>query len=392
MQLHSSAIANAPTGWRRLLAIMASELHPDEYASLLSPIRHSQLLAAKRAVMIVNRARFIALLFTILTPLWCVVDYFVFPHELWLKLAAIRLLASAAFVALVLFYKPRSNISAHHAFRAVFTLFLIPCLFYLASRHLLASFTLTGISDTIASGYTFLPFVLIAGLSIFPLSVLENLMLASLILIAQLASIMLRLDDQSWASFLSAFWLLILLTGISTLAGISQLAFMVALVRQAVRDPLTACFTRRSGKELLNLQFAISCRSKTPLALAFVDLDHFKLVNDRYGHEAGDLVLQQAAAAIMQVLRAGDMLVRWGGEEFLIIMPDTDIHQAESALTRLRLTGLGKRMDGENITASIGITERLLDKVSDQHALIELSDHRMYLAKEQGRNRIVKEG
>lgn len=340
--------------------------------------------------MIINRTRFIAFLFAFLTPLWCVVDYAVFPRELWMPLISMRLLVSAAFLVLVFYYK--STTSLRTACQAVCILFLIPCAFYLASYHLLAPFPLSGVSGAIASGYAFLPFVLIAGLSIFPLSVLENMTLVSAILMVQLVAMLLHLNNQSWMNFLSTFWLLVLLAGISTLAGCSQLAFMMALVRQAVRDPLTSCFTRRSGEELLSLQFAISCRSKAPLALAFVDLDRFKSVNDHFGHEAGDLVLQQAALSIIQVLRAGDILVRWGGEEFLIIMPDTDIAQADIALARLRLAGLGKRPDGEEITASIGIVERLRDQAVDQHALIELSDHRMYIAKEQGRNRAVSKG
>jgi diguanylate cyclase (GGDEF)-like protein len=374
---------------------MTSELHPGEYANLLTSAKHSPLLASKRMVMIVNRVRFIALLCAILVPLWCVVDYAAFPYELWTQLAVIRVLTGGALMGLVVFYKPRANINLRHAHQAVYLLFLIPCLFYLAAYYLLASFTLADSASntiTIASSYALLPFALVAGLSIFPLSVRENLMLVGMILVVQLVASLAFPNNQSWMCMVGAFWLLILLASISTLAGVSQLAFIVALVRQAVRDPLTACFTRRSGEELLNLQFSISCRSKTPLALAFVDLDHFKLVNDHFGHEAGDVMLQQAATSIMQVLRSGDILARWGGEEFLIIMPDTDIQQAEVALARLRHAGLGKRPDGKNITASIGISERLQDNATDQHVLIERSDHRMYLAKERGRNQIVKEG
>lgn len=375
------------TNWRHLLTLVASELHPDEYVNLLTPKRHSTLLTSKRTVMIVNRARFIALLFAVLTPLWCVVDYMVFPLELWLPLGILRVLTSAAFISLILLCKLKTtHLKLRHTHRALLTLFLIPCVFYLVSTHLLNLHDTTGIPAIILSAYTFLPFVLVAGLSIFPLSLAENLLLTSFILLVQLACMLLH---QNWMNFFNTFWLLLLLAGTSLMAGTSQLAFIVALVRQAVRDPLTSCFTRRSGEELLSLQFSISIRSKTPLALAFVDLDHFKLVNDKWGHEAGDHVLQQAAESIMQVIRSGDMLVRWGGEEFLIIMPDTNIYQAEAAITRLQLSGLGKRPDNENITSSIGITERLQDKVVDLHDLVKLADQRMYRAKENGRNQII---
>ncbi|GHT89591.1 GGDEF domain-containing protein [Betaproteobacteria bacterium] len=378
------------TNWRHALTLVASELHPDEYVNLLTPKRHSTLLTSKRTVMIVNRARFIALLFAILTPLWGVMDYVVFPFELWLPMVILRVLTSAAFIALILLCKLKTTrLKLRQAHQALLALFLVPCVFYLVSLSLLSHHNLNGISPLILTAYTFLPLVLMAGLSIFPLSLAENLLLTSLILLTQLASMLLRLHDQSWTDFFGTFWLLLLLAGTSLMAGTSQLAFIVALVRQAVRDPLTSCFTRRSGEELLSLQFSISTRSKTPLALAFVDLDHFKLVNDKWGHEAGDHVLRQAADIIMQIIRSGDMLLRWGGEEFLIIMPDTNIYQAEAALTRLQLAGLGKRPDGDNITASIGVTERLQDKVTDLHELIKLADQRMYRAKENGRNQIV---
>ncbi|MDR1351277.1 MAG: diguanylate cyclase [Zoogloeaceae bacterium] len=379
-----------PTGWRRVLSSIANELHADEYLSLFTPLHHSPLLSSKRAAMIISRARFMALLFAILTPSWSVIDYLIFPVEINAPLISMRLVVSCAFLALVFFTRP--GIMLASAYRILFALFLIPSVFHLLVYLLIAQHTLSGISGAIAMGYAFLPFILICGLSVFPLSILENLVLSSVILLTQLLALLFNPNNLDMMSFGVTFWLLILLTGISTVAGCSQLAFMLTLVRQAVRDPLTGCFTRRSGEELLTLQYAISQRSNMPLVLAFVDLDHFKDINDHAGHEAGDLVLRQAVISITQVLRVNDILARWGGDEFLIIMPNTDIHQADVALSRLRLTGLGERPDGEFLTASIGISERLQDETTNQHFLTELADHRMYLAKERGRNRIVHEG
>ncbi len=390
MPLKPHDTQHGSTGWRRIPALMANELRPEEFPWLLSPLRHQPLLTSRRATMIVNRTRFIAFLFAVLTPLWSLVDYVVFPLNLWLSLAVLRLLACFAFFALVSLYKPDGSLP--DAYRALGILFLIPTAFYLASHQVLATFDLTGLSAAMAAGYAFLPFVLLAGLSIFPLSVAENLILASPILIAQGLSGALNWTTLDWPSFAGAFWLLALLTGVSTLAGMSQLAFMVALVRQAVRDPLTGSFARRSGEELLMLQFSIAARSSTPLSLAFLDLDHFKSINDRFGHEAGDQMLKQAAAAISRMLRSGDILVRWGGEEFLVIMPNTDIRQADIALARLRQAGLGLRPDGEDLTASIGVAERLQDNTPDCHALILVADSRMYQAKKRGRNLVVTDG
>src|SRR5690606_29310863 len=113
--------------------------------------------------------------------------------------------------------------------------------------------------------------------------------------------------------------------GVTALANISQLAFMLTLVRQAIHDPLTGMLTRGSGKEILYIQWAAAQRNQQPLALAFIDLDHFKAVNDDFGHDAGDQVLRMFAKQIGKRIRSSDSILRWGGEEFLIIMPNTSL-------------------------------------------------------------------
>jgi diguanylate cyclase (GGDEF)-like protein len=180
-----------------------------------------------------------------------------------------------------------------------------------------------------------------------------------------------------------------LIAGVAVLAGLSQLAFIIVMVRESIRDRMTGCFSRPSGEELLELQFNLAHRSGEPMTVAFIDLDHFKQVNDNFGHEAGDVVLRTAAYSIQSHLRSGDMLVRWGGEEFLLIMPGTSPAQACLALERVREAGLGVRPDNTPITASIGIAEKRLDKAESWAALVEIADQRMYLAKQGGRNRIV---
>jgi diguanylate cyclase (GGDEF)-like protein len=375
---------------QRLPAMIASELLPGEFSYLFSPFRHQPLLSFRRATMIINRVRLIAFLFAVLTPLWVIVDYIFFPASLWLYLCGLRILTSASFFALVYLYKPSGSIL--DAYRSLGILSLIPATFYLASQIAISSFQLEGMPGTLATGYTFLPFVFLCCLSIFPLTVLESVAIASPILLSHGLTGILSWSYgvQFWSSsFVGELWLLIILTGVSTLASISHLSLMLALVRQASHDPLTQAFTRRSGEELLDLQFSISVRNGTPLSLAFIDLDHFKAVNDKFGHEIGDLVLKKAAAAISQLMRAGDILTRWGGEEFVIIMPCTDIHQAKTAMDRLHQNGLGRLQDGEIITPSIGISERVRDAATDRHRLTEIADGRMYLAKKRGRNLVV---
>ncbi len=375
------------TLWNGLRNLLSGELKHTEMGSLLSPHPHLSLLTRRRATMIVNRVRLFALLFAVLTPLWSLVDLVVFPFPLWITLAAMRLMACAAFVSLLMNYRPSGDL--FDAYRAMALLFAIPTVFYVTSYAVLSHYQLSGISAAIGAGYAFLPFVLLAGLAIFPLTLLESLLIASPILIAQAVAGSLRWPTLDWPSFAGAFWLLVLITGVSTLASMSQLAFMIALVTQAIRDPLTGAFSRRSAEEVLDLQFNNAERSDTPLSVAFLDLDHFKGINDKFGHVMGDKALVDMSTIVNGNLRHGDLLARWGGEEFLLIMPDTDRAQAQAALQRMQLVGFGVRPDGTPLTASIGIAERIADQTLNWPALVEQADQRMYQAKQNGRNQIV---
>lgn len=369
----------------RLTDLVPEQLEQTEITWLISPHQHLSLLTRRRANAIVNRVRLLAFLFAVLTPLWSGVDLIVFPFPLWLNLALIRIVACVTFASLLL-YRPNGRL--FDAYRSMALLFAIPTVFFVASYMFLARYQLTGMSAAISVGYAFLPFVLLAGLSIFPLTLLETLVFAAPILIAQLVVGLLRWAVLDWPSFAGTFWLLVLISGVSTLAGMSQLGFMIVLVRQAVRDPLTGAFSRSGGEEVLDLQFGIASRSGANLSAAFIDLDHFKNINDRYGHEAGDQVLASMAGNVGHTLRRGDMLIRWGGEEFLLIMPNTSLIQAEAALARLRKAGFGAGPGSAPITASVGIAELVTDHASDWKTLIGMADQRMYRAKQNGRDQV----
>lgn len=372
---------------QRLAGLMPNELGTQDLALLLSPRAHIALLRRRRAQMIVNRVRLMAFLFAILTPLWSIIDFLFFPLPLWSTLALMRLVAGGAFALLAFYWRPDRHMA--DAYRALAMLFAIPGLFYLGTQEAMIYYQLRGLSEAIKAGYAFLPFVLLAGISIFPLTLSESLLVALPLLVAQAFSGLFIGPMLEWPSFAGAFWLQVLITGVAVLAGVSQLAFMIALFRQAIRDPLTGIFSRRSGEELLERQFQIARRHQAPLSLAFLDIDHFKEINDRYGHDAGDRVLIAAAAAMIKRLRLADILVRWGGEEFLLIMPDTDPAEARQALTRLQETGFGERPDGSPLTASIGCAEVGQDRCADWRTLVEAADRRMYLAKQGGRDQVV---
>lgn len=371
---------------RRISSVLPAEMKYDERLKLLTPFNHPLLISRHRAELLIARVRLFALVFALLTPLWGIVDLIAFPHPLALQLIGLRVVVCLAFCTLLLFY--RDSVRINDAYLAMLILFAIPTLFYVSSHTLLAHYNLADMSAAVASGYAYLPFVLMAGLALFPLTLLENLLMATVLLLAQLLAGYLNWSTLNWPSFVGAFWLLMLIGGVTSLACMSQLAFMMALLRQAIRDDLTGMFSRGSGEEILQVQWSTSLRNNSALSLAFIDLDRFKEINDTFGHSVGDQALRSASQHIQDSMRSSDSLVRWGGEEFLLIMPDTDMTRGRQAMERLLARGLGSRPDGTPLTASVGLAERYFDNITVPHLLLELADARMYKAKDAGRNQI----
>lgn len=369
---------------------LLANLSAQEIQWLFSARQHISLLEARRTILIVSRARIVAAAFTLLTPLWFLIDIAVFPSQIWMPLLLARIATTVAFAAITLLASRMNTMT--DAYRVLIMLFLVPASFYLFAHQHLAQFPLNPTQQEFSNTYTFLPFVMVAGLSLFPLTRNEFIAFISPIFLLQITSGFMLQPTGEWPAFYSSLWLMVLLASVAGMAGLSQIAFIIIIVRDAIHDHMTNCFSRQSGEKLLELQFVNSLRNNTPLAVAFVDIDHFKQVNDLFGHECGDTVLINTAAAIQRELRLGDMFIRWGGEEFLIILPNAAVAMAWNALQRVRLAGLGLRPDGAPVTASIGIAERIHDGLNDWRVLVETADARMYQAKQDGRDRIVGPG
>ncbi len=373
---------------KRILGIVFSGMTMAEIFDLLMPTRQSAFVQRRRSLLILSRVRLVAATFAVLTPLWIPVDLYIFEAALGMYLAALRVLASIAFVLLCLSYRGADSVTV--ARWGLVWLLAIPTVFFLISHPLLAQFAITDpAQQVIAAGYAFLPFVMVAGLSVFPITFFEGVALSTPLLLAYLLTGVLGYQLLPFASHLGAQWLLLLLATVATLSGMSQLHFMSQLVDQSSHDGLTRAYNRRVGEEMVIQQFLGAQRANAPLSLAFVDLDNFKSINDQYGHEEGDNALRSASTALRRVLRRGDILVRWGGEEFLALMPNTDAEGAKSAIARLREAGLGLRPDGRPLTASVGIAERMMDGCEQWTELVEKADQRMYMAKQSGKDRVI---
>lgn len=372
---------------RKLTGIVTEDIPVKGIDWLFVPGVHVHLLSVRRAELILSRTRIIAALFAILTCGWIAIDFAFLLADTAARLAGGRVAASAIFGILAVSF--RGSNSMKHAYVALVVLFAVPTAFYVYSFQILAGLDTNEFAVTMLSIYSILPVVAVAGISIFPLTAVEAFVFATPVLLTEIVASVLGVNLLNIGTQLGAFWLLAMVAVVACISGVSQLGFMVSLMGQAMRDPLTKCFSRLSTEELLELQFIISSRNQAPLSLAFIDLDNFKSVNDRFGHEAGDTVLNASAAMMRNMLRNGDMLGRWGGEEFILIFPNTTMEQAMQAIQRMRQHGFGLRPEGEPVTASIGIAERITDQAPDWKTLIERADKRMYVAKTSGRNRVV---
>lgn len=169
-------------------------------------------------------------------------------------------------------------------------------------------------------------------------------------------------------------------------------ATMKVLEHQAQTDPLTQVANRGRFIEIANEELARCRRYGHPLSLWMIDVDHFKVVNDTYGHHAGDVALQSLMVTSRQALRDWDIMGRMGGEEFAVLLPETDSKQAQDVADRLRLAVAATDIPIENgatvrLTVSTGIATANDDDVTVE-TLLDRADKALYEAKRSGRNKV----
>jgi diguanylate cyclase (GGDEF)-like protein len=166
-----------------------------------------------------------------------------------------------------------------------------------------------------------------------------------------------------------------------------------ALLHASQTDGLTGVANRRELEQRLKEMFAHSARLNEPLSCLMCDLDHFKSVNDTHGHQAGDAVLKQVAQTLKDAARETDRVGRYGGEEFMVLLPGTVLHEALAFAERIRrrVEDTEFAFEGGSLrrTMSVGVSAWPHPKISDQQELIKAADDALYEAKEQGRNRVV---
>jgi diguanylate cyclase (GGDEF)-like protein/putative nucleotidyltransferase with HDIG domain/PAS domain S-box-containing protein len=156
----------------------------------------------------------------------------------------------------------------------------------------------------------------------------------------------------------------------------------------ATRDPLTNCFNRRAFFAELETQWASASRYDLLLSCVLVDIDHFKSINDRFGHGVGDKVLQHVGATLLGTVRKGEMVCRYGGEEFCILLPHCSLADAYQAAERYRDQLAANQCAGVSVTASLGVSSLSLGATTPGE-LLDQADKALYHAKRSGRNRAI---
>ena len=165
-----------------------------------------------------------------------------------------------------------------------------------------------------------------------------------------------------------------------------------SIARLARTDELTGLHNRRSFNEIFALALSSARRHGQPLSLISIDLDHFKAVNDTFGHTVGDLVLKDFSDLLLHMVREEDVVARWGGEEFIILLSHTAAEAATALAERIRSSCEQNpgRASARVMTASFGVAQ--LQEGESDNDLIKRADHALYRAKHEGRNRVVTVG
>ena len=382
----------ARTPWERLRLICSALFRllnigrmPSE---LVSARDHSLLLTHHRMLFMSDRLGMTAFFLGVATIAWIPIDVVLF-HADWalvIPLMIARLIAGVSFLAIA--GGDRRSVVRDDVIGSLGLIVTIGIAFFLYVHGVLSAAQESDLAGMGYAQYVLMPIALVAGISIFPLTLKEAGLLTAVPLAAIIFEIFLG-DSAAILPQAGAAALLMCAIAITAIVcSVSQLNLLVNLHRESTIDPLTGVLSRRAGAELLTLMFAECQQRAMPFSLAFLDLDHFKAVNDRCGHEAGDQVLRQTATQLGSSKSQRNSLVRWGGEEFVLAFPDVEADSA-SDLIRELAQSLGERPDGTLQTVSVGLAECRRDGAQNWQELMEIADARMYLAKAGGRDRLL---
>ena len=343
---------------------------------------YSRDFAYVRSEYLRQRTMLVCALFLVLLPFWTLLDWVMLPAES-LRYTLAGRVAMALALLLVLALSRHGRLQRRRAHLACGLLLITPAAFYALVL------AVAGQQGSPLIGYSFIPYMLVAMLAIFPFTLLEAATLGLVLMAMEAFALHVAGTLSTWAG-LQDLWLLAALLSIALTSNYFQLALMLRLHREATRDSLTGLMNRGA---LLRSMSQLALRQPAPqAALLMMDLDHFKRINDRYGHMAGDEVLRHFSRQLTQILRPTDIAARYGGEEFIAVLTGADqataLEIAERIRQRTESTALHDDQ-GNTIQYTVSIGIAMLMPGDSFEAVVREADNRLYEAKRQARNRVV---
>lgn len=359
----------------------------DAFVRVATQRTHSAVLRRYRMQAVEERARWMCLVLALMSPVWIAGDALLLPTPAWQQLSMGRLTA-VVFLGLLWFWRRKGGSPELNAFLVVGALVAWLCLWEIFTMAALRV-SFEQVPMNVADAYFYEIYILAIGIAIFPLTLIESAALLTPIMLVM------WVNAQGWpaqpelvATFAALFRLLFV-GSVAIFASAFQLESFARSVEEAAHDRLTLLINRKFGEEIVRTQLRIASRHRSPCTVLFLDIDHFKAVNDKFGHQVGDEVLFEVAQALRRIVRLQDIPIRWGGEEFLVVLTDIDEPGAVAVIERLASNGIGTMPDGRPLTASIGVVQSDADAEPDVEHLVAQADSRMYAAKRAGRNRYV---
>ena len=366
--------------------IVLSLFRPSFYSAFISPPSinkvEQEILTQQQTNLLRDRTIFILVSFSCLNIIWMFVDAFFLSAAFFKSMFILRIgLLILLFASLlILAYKP-------YKFWMTLSIYILPMIFFFFSYQHTSSLNIEGMNAGFKMTYQNIPLVIIGLIALMPTDIGQSILSFFIILFISLIAYNMADDDLN--NKIIALWAIATSGLIAILASLTQYHFFATLTTTGFRDPLTGALRRKAGEMLLTNQLALAKRTNADYSVAMVDIDHFKKVNDDFGHLYGDHVLQNITRIIQKRKRETDIFLRWGGEEFILGLQNTGDKSLKIALDRIFGEGFGRLPDGKPLTISGGIASMRDDKAKTLQNLIELADNRMYQAKQAGRNQII---
>lgn len=362
-------------GWLRRISLQ----------DLIAAGDHSDDFCSSRAEYIYMRVRLLAFAFAAMAVLWVPLDLLMLDGPALAAILGLRLGFAGLFLALALW--TRWAHSLRLAWLRLGAFMVIPAVFYVCSRTVLGG----GLPEQgVLVGYTFFPYLMVSLMAVFPLTLAEGLSYAG-IMTATVVGTELAHSSLYTIPALGEIWLLVLLAGIAIWAQLAQLHMLLRLYREATRDALTGLVNRRALTHTLEIELNRAGEAGTSLSILLFDLDLFKRINDQYGHLTGDAVLQTFARILERELPRSELIGRYGGEEFIAVLPETDREAARAMAERIRAAchGTSVRVSEGHVhfTTSIGVAQWRPGETAT--AVLNRLDQGLYQAKEGGRDLVV---